>query len=121
MTSTNICGNNVIESDGNELYVGTYGGGVFKSNGLSLNVQNNKESEEFNIFPNPSSNYIKITSDIHAINDIKIFNILGQDVSYLVNISSDKKNCVSLDLFKLKTGLYVLQINETNANNVYKQ
>ena len=121
MTSTNVYGNNVIESDGNELYVGTYGGGVFKSNGLSLNVQNNKESEEFNIFPNPSSNYIKITSDIHAINDIKIFNILGQDVSYLVNISSDKKNCVSLDLFKLKTGIYVLQINETNANKVYKQ
>ena len=121
MTSTNIYGNNVIESDGNELYVGTYGGGVFKSNGLNLNVQNIIDYEEFNIFPNPSSNYIMITSDIQTINSLKIFNLLSQDVTNLVGISRDKKNCIYLDLLKLKTGIYVLQINETYANKVYKQ
>jgi len=36
MTSTNIYGNNIIESDGTELYVGTYGGGVFRSSGMNL-------------------------------------------------------------------------------------
>ncbi len=121
MTSTNVYGNNVIKSDGNELYVGTYGGGIFKSNGLSLNIQNNIESKEFNIFPNPSSNYINITSDIQTINNLKIFNSLGQDVTNLVDCSSDKKNSIYLDLFKLKTGIYILKINETNANKVYKQ
>ena len=121
MTSTNVYGNNVIKSDGNELYVGTYGGGIFKSNGLSLNIQNNIESKEFNIFPNPSSNYINITSDIQTINNLKIFNSLGQDVTNLVDFSSDKKNSIYLDLFKLKTGIYILKINETNANKVYKQ
>ena len=121
MTSTNVYGNNVIKSDGNELYVGTYGGGIFKSNGLSLNIQNNIESKEFNIFPNPSSNYINITSDTQTINNLKIFNSLGQDVTNLVDCSSDKKNSIYLDLFKLKTGIYILKINETNANKVYKQ
>ena len=121
MTSTNVYGNNVIKSDGNELYVGTYGGGIFKSNGLSLNIQNNIESKEFNIFPNPSSNYINITSDTQTINNLKIFNSLGQDVTNLVDCSSDKKNSIYLGLFKLKTGIYILKINETNANKVYKQ
>ena len=121
MTSTNVYGNNVIKSAGNELYIGTYGGGIFKSNGLSLNIQNNIESKEFNIFPNPSSNYINITSDTQTINNLKIFNSLGQDVTNLVDCSSDKKNSIYLDLFKLKTGIYILKINETNANKVYKQ
>ncbi len=38
MTSTNIYGNNVIETDGQELYVATYGGGIFRSSGVNLTV-----------------------------------------------------------------------------------
>ena len=48
MTSTNIYGNNNIKSDGTELYVGTYGGGIFKSTGMNLTASIPEWSDVFN-------------------------------------------------------------------------
>ncbi len=44
MSSTNIYGNNIIVSDGTELYVGTYGGGIFRSSGMNLTTSLNESS-----------------------------------------------------------------------------
>ena len=62
MTSTNIYGNNIIESDGHELILGTYGGGVYRSSGLNLSASTEEiEKAMVSVFPNPTSKSIQLT------------------------------------------------------------
>ena len=124
MTSTNIFGNNIIVSDGNELYAGTYGGGIFKSNGLVLSVKEIANEPERNIkiimFPNPTSDIVYIKSNVEIISDLKVYNIIGQDLTSIVKTTVYNKKAI-VDLSNLSTGIYIININETTANNVYKK
>ena len=125
MTSTNIYGNNIITSDGNELYVGTYGGGIFKSTGLTLDVIENKMHNSISLYPNPANNFITLNSKNGIITYIQLLNNLGQNVSNSVKKKHLLSTKVIIDISALPSGVYIVltQTNNkiTTANKMYKQ
>jgi len=69
----------------------------------------------FEIFPNPSSD--KITICGKAIQNIKIFNILGCKIEEINCLSTEQ---IEVDVSNLKDGIYVLEINDSHARKVHK-
>ncbi len=113
MPSTNVYGNNVITSDGIDLYVGTYGGGIFKSKGLSLGVKESVDRDtEIEIFPAYTHNtsvLFKIISRTGGIRNIKIINLSGQDVTSYSHIKIENQ-MAEIDISKLAKGTYIIKI-----------
>jgi len=78
-------------------------------------VQEISESNAFSIYPNPATEFIYVFADnpSETIN-IKIFNTLGE----LVLSQSPKNNM--LDIRKLNTGIYFIQVSDKNHSAAIK-
>lgn len=72
------------------------------------------------VFPNPTDNVINIKLNSETIEDIKIYNILGKEVSSEILILSQTNNKVVLDLSNLLNGIYYLKVNNFNTKVVKK-
>jgi hypothetical protein len=120
MTSTNIYGNNIIVSDGSELYVGTYGGGIFKSFGLDLSAGLNefKDSGSVSIYPNPSQDIIAIHSENINSEDFTMHTIHGTDVSNKVKRVSNSNGELVLDISSLERGTYLIQLPFAESTSI---
>ncbi len=119
MTSTNIYGNNIIVSDGTELFVGTYGGGLFKSSGLALNAElDDFENSEFlSIYPNPTDDVLSINFAENKYQNIEVIDLIGEDVTNKVKQVKANAEELILDVSELKTGVYVLRLH--SAQKLY--
>ena len=71
-----------------------------------LNVSEVDNEETFNIYPNPTTNYLKISSN-NALSSIEVYNVLGEMV--LQETTSLKE--YTLNVEHLSQGVYVLNIN----------
>jgi len=77
---------------------------------------NDIEVNNFKIYPNPTKNFINIDNPFnHPISTIKILDISGRI------ILSFNNNFKKLDVGKLHTGTYILQIVDTNDRIVYNK
>lgn len=114
MTSTNIYGTNTIVSNGHELFVGTYGGGVYKSEGLNLSasIQENNSLKPITIFPNPSSDFISVEFEVAQGVEFMICNVLGENVSNMVKVIASFENQIKLDISNLPKGIYMITVEE---------
>ncbi|MFT5964316.1 MAG: hypothetical protein ACI9L6_001051, partial [Flavobacterium sp.] len=77
------------------------------------------DSNEINIvsvYPNPTTSKWTIESAV-VINSLTIFNLLGQKV--LEQTANDRK--VSIDASNLKTGIYMLKVNNNAIKRVIKR
>ena len=84
-----------------------YGPGVFECFNTSQIYEN--ESIQLDVYPNPSSSILNVQSNL-TINQIKIFNLLGELVQ------SEKQSTFSIE--QLPDGIYVLQIQtESGLSN----
>jgi len=72
------------------------------------------------IYPNPTSNTIKLVGEIEFLGDITVYNNLGQNITKHTNVSKVNNNLVIIDLSNLNTGLYYIK-TKTTANKVYKK
>ena len=81
-----------------------------------MNIIDNSSEKTLNIYPNPVSKILQIGGVVIENNDVKIFNMLGQEFSDSIIIYSGNK----IDLSKLPKGLYILKIKHF-VNKVYKQ
>jgi PKD repeat protein len=66
------------------------------------------------VYPNPSDGIFNITSQ-NEINNIVIYNLVGQNVYQLVNFKGS--NFHSLDLTHLSKGTYFIQLTDSNEGN----
>ena len=72
-------------------------------------------SEPFNIYPNPTSNYVNINANSNTtVSDISIYNLLGKKIT-LNNIDPRK-----LDITNFDSGLYFINITIDNIKYVKK-
>ena len=69
-----------------------------------------------NVFPNPSSDYIQITSN-NKINNIKLYNSIGK---LLKNNSINKKE-FSLSINNFSPGIYLIELIDENGNKNCKK
>jgi hypothetical protein len=58
------------------------------------------------VFPNPTDQFINLSTAIQDKEAIEVFNLLGQDFSGLVIVQGNQ-----LDVSKLPHGVYVLKLN----------
>lgn len=89
-------------------------------------VQNLKKNEsQFNIFPNPASQYVMIefTGEIHSsrIIGIKLYDIIGKEIKIIENkelLNGNKQS--NIDLSFLPNGLYFMEL-KTNQEIEFKK
>ena len=84
----------------------------------SVNFEN-IESNNVQLYPNPTSDQIVIVGDEMELSEINIFNTLGQNMNIFTTIQHNEKK-VTVDMSNLSTGMYYIK-TKTTANKVYKQ
>lgn len=103
-----------LKSLNGTLYIGKYGGEIYKSqNPLKLSLVKKQEIE---IFPNPAKDFIYFNSDNLNIEKIKIFDISGKIVVEKTLKSYD--NIIKID--QLKNGFYFIYAYSTGEKYISK-
>ena len=77
-------------------------------------------SSKIEIYPNPTNNKITIIGNASELEQINIFNALGQDMSDFITITETQEEKFVIDLSNLTNGMYYIK-TKTTANKVYKQ
>ena len=72
------------------------------------------------IYPNPTGNTINIVGSAFELEEIVVFNSIGQNVTTRTTITNANKGKIVLDLSQLNTGMYFVK-TKTTTNKVYKQ
>lgn len=120
MSCTHVYGVNTLQAGNNDLYVATYGGGIYKAIGLITGVQEmNFTNENILVFPNPAQNELIIEMLFDMGNsELTIFNQTGQIVKSYSNINSRQ---ISIETTELTNGLYIftLQNGDKQVNGKF--
>jgi len=80
---------------------------LFNYGGIS-NVKENETSESYNFFPNPTNNKIHILGKLDNIDEVSIFNTLGEKMDI------SKKWSNEIDLTDFSNGIYYVRILTDN-------
>lgn len=88
-------------------------------NTITLSTSN-YSNYKISIYPNPTSNTVRLVGEIEALEDITIHNNLGLNITKHANVSKVNNNLVIIDLSNLNSGFYYIK-TKTTANKVYKQ
>ncbi len=76
--------------------------------------------DNFQIFPNPTKNNISLVGNNLQLEQINIYNTLGQDVTILTKQAKISKSKIMIDLSNLNEGIYYIK-TKTTASKVHKQ
>ncbi len=120
MPCTHVYGVNTLQAINNDLYVATYGGGLYKSIGLIIGMQEmNFKNENILVFPNPAQNKLIIEMRFDTRNaELNIFNPTGQIIKSYSNINSRQ---ISIETTDLTNGIYffILQNGDKQVNGKF--
>jgi len=72
-----------------------------------ISVNEKKNNKELSAFPNPTKDIVFIKG-IHSLEKIKVFNIMGQDVSSFIDINAETESHFRIDFSKLSNGIYII-------------
>ena len=86
---------------------------------LNLNVDDRKlDNSLFNVYPNPASNFINISSEDSYIESIELISLQGNTVLQK-QLNKENSYKISLESLNLPNGLYFLKISSGNAISNY--
>lgn len=86
----------------------------------TLSVNQDSFNNEIKIYSNLTTNLITVKGNNIKMNDIKIYNMLGQKISKFNRIIYKDQTKIKIDMTNLSSGIYILKI-KTTTNIVYKQ
>lgn len=81
-----------------------------------LNVQDNNK-DQFTISPNPAQDMVTIDSNKSGFASVTLYNTLGKQVKEVRNVAGS----LQIDLSELTSGLYLVQVIDTNGNSSIKK
>ncbi|MEI7594359.1 MAG: T9SS type A sorting domain-containing protein [Bacteroidota bacterium] len=91
-------------------------------NAINMPLSTNSIHENYNItvFPNPSNDYIYISTDLVDISEcqISVINSIGQNCNF--NIYNHSKNKIAIDISSLKEGFYLVRLTNENICKDFK-
>jgi hypothetical protein len=91
---------------------------IFKANGVNDLVVDNTNS--IHIYPNPNSGTFTINSDERLkINNITIYNVIGQIVHQVDKLVIDQTSNLQVDLSTIQKGIYFIDI-KAEDQKVYR-
>jgi hypothetical protein len=94
--------------------------GEFLYSGIRNVKIENRINYSIKIYPNPTSNEVTIIGNTLELEQIKVFNTLGQDISIFTTIKESNEGEIIIDLSNLTSGIYYIR-TKTTTNKVYKQ
>ena len=98
---------------GNIVITGTNGFTLVRDN--SSLSSSDTDLENFNLYPNPAKNKLKVNSKNEPLKQIEVFNVLGQRILNLNFSSSLSEN---IDISTLNTGMYLVKINNLTTKRL---
>lgn len=95
----------------NDVWVATSTGVSKISETLFLSIESQKEELAFNIYPNPTSDYITIQfQDVNTQNTIDIYDAT---MKLIKSVSVDSQSEITIPVSELSSGIYFANINGT--------
>ena len=86
----------------------------------TLSVVEETEETLTNIYPNPFTTKVTVTSKNILDNDIKLFSVLGVNISTFITIDTISNNQVIVNMDGLTSGVYFLQVGAA-VHKIYKE
>jgi hypothetical protein len=80
------------------------------------NLRNENLANRISIFPNPSNDFFYIQTEDLLIKNLKIFSVLGQEISHITAFQANQ----SINISYLAKAMYILQI-ETMEGTIIKK
>jgi hypothetical protein len=82
--------------------------GVY-TNSKIISIDFERTNNSLIIYPNPASNFIEILGYNGELNSLRLFDILGKDITSQIKISEIDNQRLLIDLSNLRIGLYLIQ------------
>lgn len=83
----------------------------------TLSIEENSFINSISIFPNPTSNFVTISSDLQTAFDIEVYNTIGQLLYFKKNNTADD---LQLDVSPFNYDLLFIKITSQNNQLMYK-
>ncbi|PHS68337.1 MAG: sporulation protein SpoOM [Flavobacterium sp.] len=83
-----------------------------------LGNNNNQLTENITIYPNPTSNFITISTKENTISAIEIYNVLGKEI---LKVNTTNSNQLKIDLSDLSSGIYLIKIIDSSGKSTLKK
>lgn len=80
-------------------------------------VEEIQPKETLKLYPNPTYNTVTIESKTYNIKheDIRIFNLLGKEITGSVRVSYENAHRIKIDLSAMSSGMYIVQIKNNTV------
>ena len=98
---------------GNIVITGTNGFTLVRDNSSLGN--SDADLENFNLYPNPAKNKLKVNSKNEPLKQIEVFNVLGQRI---INLNFSSSLSENIDISSLNTGMYLVKINNLTTKRL---
>jgi hypothetical protein len=110
----NFFGINCLIIYNSKIWIGTEQGGVYESEFLIDDVaETAPEINDISLFPNPADNFLKVKlpDDSEDLVDIRIINIIGEEIIRYEGINGMILSADGLDISSLSSGMYNIIIS----------
>lgn len=91
--------------------------GAFEYQTLNSNPY---ENDQLLVFPNPATNQITIKKNELTVTEIRLFNLLGQDITDATQIRIEDETSIVVDIKNLSVGAYLLK-TKNSTTIIYKK
>ncbi len=101
---------------GNIVITNYLSGGFFLVSPSLLSTDDNTLSK-FSLYPNPSTNYVEISSPETPIFDIQVYDLSGK---LIISNNYNSETAINLNISNLSNGIYLLKINNQVTKKLIK-
>jgi hypothetical protein len=77
-------------------------------------------SLEIKVYPNPTAHTLTLEGQTDDLQDLAFYNVIGQDISDLIDLVGSSPTSVAVDVSRLPSGIFTLK-TKTFARQVFKQ
>ena len=92
-------------------------GGTYCTPCNTISIKHKKSNRDLSVFPNPVGNYFTIDPDGKLIQEIKIFNVLGE---LLLSKEINNSSATTIDISYLESSVYFLHVKLIEETRVIK-
>ena len=93
---------------------------TFNTEFVSALANANFNTSDFNLFPNPATNFvqIKLSNDNSSLKNIVIYDMIGKTIKSITNLNNNE---TIVDISNFSKGMYLVEITDDNLQKIVKK